>query len=173
MMIIVLTFLFGVTMKIADLLNEHGLKLFNGANIIFGILWGVFGAWAISFDNDIANIILAMILAFILRMRIDYRNHAIASIIIIVSFLTYCDFVKEIFFFFFLFFITFGTAKDLLDDYYKSNNIFKKISETGWYYIVSSLIYSLYVNNYLSLIVLSTYILSYNLIKYCYEYKCQ
>ena len=37
-MILLFALLYGVTMKIADLLNEHGFKWFKGSAIIFGLL---------------------------------------------------------------------------------------------------------------------------------------
>ena len=42
--ILIFAALYGITMKIADLLDEHGLKWFKGSAIIFGILWGLFGS---------------------------------------------------------------------------------------------------------------------------------
>ncbi len=44
LLVLIFASLYGVTMKVADLLNEHGLKLFRGSAILFGILWGFFGA---------------------------------------------------------------------------------------------------------------------------------
>ena len=86
-MIILYALLYGITMKIADLFNEHGLKWFKGSKILFGLLWGAFGALLILSNNTIANIMLAMNLAFIIRNRLDYINHQIAASIIIISFL--------------------------------------------------------------------------------------
>ena len=37
--VVIYAILFGITMKIADLLDEHGLKSFKGADILFGFLW--------------------------------------------------------------------------------------------------------------------------------------
>ena len=162
---------YGISMKIADLLNEHGLKLFRGANIFFGVVWGIGGLILVHLNDDIANIILAMILAFIVRMRIDYRNHAIASIIIICYFLSHSELKAGIFYFFLFVFLIFGSIKDFLDDSLKLNNHLKKFFETGWYYIIGSLIYSLYSHRWEGFVVLSSYVLSYNLIKYYYEPK--
>lgn len=163
--------LFGISMKIADLLNEHGLKLFKGSNILFGVLWGLFGVMLLKVSDNIANMILAMVLAFILRMRIDYRNHAIATSIIICYFLSYCNFISTTFYYFFLIFVIFGSIKDILDDYLKSKSILKNFFETGWYYPIASLLHSVYCKNYEGFIVLTSYILFYDLIKYYFEEK--
>ena len=89
--------LYGITMKLADLLNEHNLKWFKGSALIFGILWGAFGALLIFSNNAIANIILAMNIAFIVRNRLDYLNHQAAATIIIISFLFFAKFEPIIF----------------------------------------------------------------------------
>ena len=73
--------LFAVTMKIADLLDEHGLSFFKGADILFGVLWGIFGALLCLSHTIIANVILAMMMGFVIRKRLDYINHIIAFII--------------------------------------------------------------------------------------------
>lgn len=84
--VLFLSIAFGVTMKIADLLDEHGLKLFKGASLMFGFLWGIIGALLIFDNNILANFILAMLIHWILRYRIDYLNHGIAVSIILFGF---------------------------------------------------------------------------------------
>lgn len=73
-------------MKLADLLDEHGLHLFKGDALIFGILWGMFGALLVSINLPLANILLAMNLAFLLRGSLDYINHRVAATIIFITF---------------------------------------------------------------------------------------
>ncbi|MFT4311377.1 MAG: hypothetical protein ACMXX7_02015 [Candidatus Woesearchaeota archaeon] len=46
-LLLINSFLFGFFTKLADLLDEHGLKMFKGADILFGILWGYL--WNISY----------------------------------------------------------------------------------------------------------------------------
>lgn len=77
-----LSILFSVTMKIADLLDEHGLKWFKYADVLFGIFWGGFGALLAVTDDAIANVLLAMMIGFVIRKRLDYINHIIAFTII-------------------------------------------------------------------------------------------
>ena len=86
-MMILYAGLYGVTMKTADLLNEHKLKWFKGSNILFGFLEGFFAVLLIIGNIQVANLVLAQVIAFIVRGRVDYRNHMLAAAIIIVSFL--------------------------------------------------------------------------------------
>lgn len=85
--ILILSALFGFSVKTADLLDEHGLKLFKGAPIFFGILWGVIGSLLILSSNLMAVFFLAILLQWILRFRIDYLNHGIAAVIMVITFL--------------------------------------------------------------------------------------
>src|SRR3989344_9269554 len=86
-LILLYSALFGLTMKIADLFDEHEMRWFKGDALLFGLLWGFFGILLVLSRIDIANVTLAMILAFLVRMRLDYRNHVIASTMIIIAFL--------------------------------------------------------------------------------------
>ena len=87
LMIILISVLWGVTEKIADLTDEHGLKLFKGANITFGVLWGFFLALlAINQNVVVSSLAIAMLMSYILRYRIDYLNHGIAAIIVLFAF---------------------------------------------------------------------------------------
>lgn len=79
------SFLFGFFTKLADLLDEHGLKLFKGANLLAGIMWGVFGTLVILFSSLLASFYLAILINWIIRGKIDYLNHRIATAIILVS----------------------------------------------------------------------------------------
>jgi len=168
-MILIYSALFGVTMKVADLLDEHGLKWFKGSAIIFGVLWGVLGSLLVISDSLVANLILAMVVAFIFRMRVDYRNHAIATTMIISAFLIFSTFQLQTFFIFLGTFIVFGFIKDVMDDYYKKRNWMQKLSETGWYYVIPPLIYSIITSNWIVFYALATYIVFYDIVKYIGE----
>lgn len=122
-------------------------------------------------DVYVANVLLAMVLAFIFRMRIDYRNHAIAVILIIISFLMYSRFEPLTFFIFLANFIVFGSLKDFLDDYKKRRDWLQKVMESGWYYVVPTLVYAIYTNKWLVFYVFTTYIVFYDIIKYWKEKK--
>ena len=163
--ILIFAALFGITMKMADLLDEHGLKWFKGSATTFGILWGLFGALLIASNVQIANVLLAMILAFIFRMRIDYKNHAIATVIIIVAFLLYSSFEPLIFFVFLANFMIFGSLKDIMGDYFKRNDWLQKFTESGWYYVIPTLIFAYFTSAWIIFYVFTTYIVFYNIVK--------
>ena len=110
--IIIYSALFGITMKIADLLDEHGLRLFKGASLLFGLSWGFFGLLLIMSDAFIASLILATVIGFLVRMKLDYQNHAMAAAIIIIGFLLFQPLIPLVFFPFFLIFISLGTLWD-------------------------------------------------------------
>lgn len=166
-----LSLLYGLAMKMADLHNEHGLKTFRGAPILFGLLWGLAGLALILTDLMLANILFAMNIAFIIRLRLDYLNHVLASSIIIVGFLVFSQLNLIVFLPFYFFFLIFGGLKDLLDDYLNSKSVFKKISETMWYYPFSTLLFGFFTSNFLPFFVLSLYTLSYIFIKRYYNFK--
>ncbi len=168
-LILIFAALYGITMKIADLLDEHGLKWFKGSATIFGILWGLFGALLVASNIQVANVLLAMILAFIFRMRIDYRNHAIATIIIIASFLLYSTFEPLTFFIFLANFVIFGSLKDVMDDVYKRRDWLQKLTESGWYYVVPAFVYAILTNQWIVFYTFTTYIIFYDLVKYIEE----
>lgn len=158
---------YGVTMKIADLTNEHGLKWFKGDALIFGILWGFFGTILImSNNNELANILLAMNIALLTRNRLDYINHQIASSIIIISFLFIATFSPTIFLIFYLLFLIFGSMKDYIDDVLKKEGLFHLLNEIMLYYPVPTFIYCIIYANWIIFWVFLFYTIAYNLTKY-------
>ena len=157
---------YGVTMKIADLLNEHGLKWFSGSQILFGILWGIFGALLIFFDTTIANIILAMNLAFIVRNRLDYLNHQIAASIIIIIFLFGGIFVPTLFLIFYAIFIVFGSLKDYVDDVLKKSGRLATLNELMLYYPIPTLVYCMLYGNWPVFWIFLLYTAAYDVTKY-------
>lgn len=158
--------LLGATMKIADLLDEHGLKWFPGDKLLFGILWGFFGILLILARADIANILLARILVYIPRKRLDYFNHTMAALMIIITFLWKASFIPQLFFIFFSIFLIFGFLRDYYGNHRKKKDILFAINEPGLYYIVATLIYSIIAKDYTTFLVFTLMQLSYNFIKY-------
>ena len=126
--VLIYSILFGITMKIADLLNEHKLKWFKGSAILFGFLWGGFGALLILSNLLIANVYLALILAFVLRYRIDYLNHGIAVIIMFLVFLSTQMVDWNVLLFFFIIFATFGLLTDYFENRKYPKNIILRLS---------------------------------------------
>ena len=171
-MIIVYAILFGITMKIADLFNEHGLRWFKGDAILFGILWSLFGVLLILSHNIIANIILAMNIAFIIRNRLDYLNHRIASSIIILSFLFFATFQPWLFLTFFFVFLIFGSLRDFVGDKIKKKGSLLRLYDNFmWYYPVPALIYSILYGNWIVFWALFVFTISYDLTKYVAKTK--
>lgn len=169
--IVIYAILYGITMKIADLLNEHGLKMFKGSAIIFGILWGVFGALLILSNNIIGNIILAMNIAFIIRNRLDCINHQIASSIILIAFLITSHFELNIFLPFYAIFLIFGSLKDYIDDKKKGKGILFILNESMFYYPIPTFIYCLLYGNWIVFFAFLFYTLAYDITKYVYKKK--
>lgn len=87
-MILLLSFFFGITTKYADLFNEHGLKPpFRGAEVLAGIAWGVLGGFLIISEEHVAVLFTALVLYWIYQIKLDYLNHAIGGVImLLVSF---------------------------------------------------------------------------------------
>ena len=79
--------LFGLFTKLADLTDEHGLKWFKGDALLFGILWGIFGALVVMGSPLLGAFYVAILLHWILRGKIDFLNHQIATIIILMAFI--------------------------------------------------------------------------------------
>tara|TARA_Y100000310_G_C20611146_1_gene778080 strand:+ start:293 stop:832 length:540 start_codon:yes stop_codon:yes gene_type:complete len=106
--------IFGLTTKLSDLFNEHGLKWFKGADILFGVLWGIFGALTIIGNPLAGSLYLAILFHWILRDKIDYVNHGIAATIIFLSVLLTPNLVIEPTFFLTILVIysTFGILRD-------------------------------------------------------------
>lgn len=166
-MLIIYAVTYGITMKVADLLNEHGLKWFKGSAITFGILWGVFGAMSMIGNSTIANIVLAMNVAFIIRNRLDYINHQIASTIIIIVFLFTSKFIPPLFLIFYFVFLVFGSLKDFVDDTLKKKNgIFVFLNEAMLYYPIPTFIYCMFYGNWIVFLVFLAYTIAYDLTKY-------
>ena len=163
LLIVIYAVLFGITMKIADLLDEHGLKWFKGSTILFGFFWGGFGALIILSNNILANIYLAIILAFVLRYRIDFLNHGIATTIMFLTFLSTQTINWNIFLIFFISFATFGLIHDYLENKKFKENILKKLSDLRTQYYLIPLIYSIITGTWIVFFTVSLNMLSYEI----------
>lgn len=162
----IFSMMYAVTMKISDLLDEHGLYLFKGAPYFFSFLCAIFGCLLIVFDNIIANIIFAMVMGFVIRKRIDYNNHILAFIIITSCFLSHSDLIINIYFPFLVIIILLGFLKDTKYKNYNSK-IIKHINKIYLYvpivYALPSLVYSIIYSNWSVFCVFFIYDLSYNI----------
>lgn len=170
--VILFALLYGITMKIADLLDEHGLKWFKGSAILFGFLWGGFGALLVLSNNAIANIILAMNLAFIIRNRLDYLNHQIAASIIIITFIFGSNLNPILFIVFYVIFLIFGSLRDYIGDVIKKKSKLHSLyDEIMWYYPIPTLIYCLLYGNWIVFWTFLIYTIGFDGTKYIYKKK--
>jgi len=157
-----------------DLLNEHGLKLFYGADLLFGILWGLFLALlVINEDIVISNLAFAMLLSYILRYRIDYINHGIAATIVIFAFLLNGAIIDwNILVFFFTIFSIGGIIHDSLEKE-KVKSLLGSYLTTFFEYrghiYVFPLIFSIYTGVWTAFLVASAHMLSYEVVRQYYK----
>jgi len=171
-LVILYALLFGITMKIADLLDEHGLKWFKGSAILLGFVWGGFGALLVLSDNIIANLFLAMALAFIVRNRLDYLNHQIAASIIIISFLFTSVLNPILFISFYAIFVIFGSLRDFVGDKVKKKSRLQSIYDNFmWYYPIPTLIYCFIFGNWIVFWVFLIYTIGFDGTKAIYKKK--
>lgn len=164
--VMVVAGLYGLTMKTADLLDEHGLKLFRGANLVAGVLWGIFGSWLILTDRDLGNILLAQIVTYLVRGRLDYLNHRIGATIMIITFLIGGQFQPFLFGIFGVIFLIFGSLRDYIGNVRDQRDFWYWLNEPAWYYVIPPFVYSLVTGNWLIFGVLAIYRASYNSLKY-------
>ncbi len=80
-----LAIFFGIQMKVADLLVDHGLTWFRGADKVFGIGWGLTGSLLMLTHQPLANFLVPMILAFLGRKLIDRQNHGLACVVMLLT----------------------------------------------------------------------------------------
>ncbi len=159
----------GISMKIADLLDEHGMKSFKGSAIYYGILWGGFASLWVIVDIHLANAILATVLAFLIRMRLDYRNHAIAAAMVIITFISVSSIIPSEFILLFSGFTLLGLIKDHLGERKIANKIFYYISEFASYSIITSFVYSIILGNWIVFIAVTLSTVSYGFVKFYFH----
>lgn len=162
---------FGATMKIADLFNEHGVKKwFTGCDIVFGIVWGMFGALIILSNEILASMYLALVFAFIIRARGDYVNHGLAYVIMIITYFIRYQFVNwQLFLIFFIPFSIFG----LISDQYRAKKLPKNkllrilriLSDFRAHYYWYPFIYSLITGIWFVFFVMAINMLFYEIIR--------
>lgn len=83
--LVAVAFLYGVTNKLADLMNEHGLFWFRGAATVFGFVWGGLGAILTLAGPQTAVLYLSLTLSWFLALKLDYPNHAIAGVLTVLA----------------------------------------------------------------------------------------
>lgn len=157
--------LLGITMKLADLTDEHDRHYFKYDDIVLGLLWGLFGVLLVLLRADVANVMLAMVLGFIVRKRIDYRNHMIATVMIIIAYVWKAQFDLVVFTSFFLPFLVFGLLRDYVGDIRKKRDWWYWVNEPMWYYVLPPIVFSVVTGNWLVTVVCISFAVFYDLTK--------
>ena len=80
-----LSFLFGVTQKLADGHHEHGLNFFPGAGIFFGTLTGGIAFYLIGYSPVLQAVYLGSLLYWFYKQRVDCLPHIIAAILMLLG----------------------------------------------------------------------------------------
>ncbi len=172
MWIILCAALYGVSMKMADLFNEHGLHWFKGDAIFFGVLCGIFGSVLIIIgDAVVASALAAMMLAFLPRNRLDCHSHQIGATIMIAAGMIFHTIVAMPFLIFLGIFIFFGAFKDYTDDVLHATGRWARFNELAWYYPIPPLIYGLISGKWILFGVLTIYNLSYIAVKWTAKHR--
>ncbi len=133
-------FLFGVTSKIADLHDEHGLKSFRGADILFGFLWGITMFLSTLFYPKMLELHVAILILALLKMKIDYLNHAIGASVFILGALYIASYLKSINLVLLLFILLIYIVIDVIVKYYLSLKINRFLNLR---FYISPIIYSI------------------------------
>jgi len=161
--------LFGTSMKIADLLDEHGMCWFREDKIVFGILWGVFGSLILLSGNAVANLMIALLIHWILRFRIDYLNHGIAATLILLTFVyNLSSFLLDntLFLTIFIVYTFHGLLNDIADGK-KVNRFWVKYFSLNSHYLTVPIILTLINYVYWPVLVVSSlHVISYEATKY-------
>jgi hypothetical protein len=171
-LIILWSVLLAVFMKIADNINDHGLKWFKRSNILFGFLWGLCGAFLIFQDPVLMNVWLAIILGWIVRAKIDKVNHGIAVAVILIPFLFNVNsfrFKSIIFIIFFTGMIVLGFIHDYL--HHKINKTYSELFHSVLFYTVLPLIVCIIYSSWNIFISLFSFVVAYDSTRFYMLYR--
>lgn len=82
--VVILGAAFGYSNKMADMMNEHGLYWFRGGSLLFGAAFAVTGSLLMLQSATLATYYSALTLSWFLLLKLDYPNHAIAGVTMII-----------------------------------------------------------------------------------------
>jgi len=102
-------------------------------------------------------------------MRLDYRNHAVAAAMVIITFISVSSIIPNEFILLFSGFTLLGLIKDYLGERKITNKIFYYISEFASYSIITSLVYSIIFGNWVVFIAVTLSTVSYGLVKFYFH----
>ena len=87
-LLLIISFLTGISTKLVDLIEDNGLRLFKFDKYIFAVTYGILMGYIISNYNLIAPLWIGVIFALILAKKIDTKAHVtgLISALIFVAF---------------------------------------------------------------------------------------
>jgi hypothetical protein len=77
--LVLASFVFGFFQDFADLLDEHGLKWFRGADIITGVVWGAAASYLIFTYPPTGSYLAGLLLYWLIMDKLDYLNHQLSA----------------------------------------------------------------------------------------------
>lgn len=119
MMVMILSFLFGMAQKLADAADEHGVRLFRGGNVLSGVVCGILGSMLISLDTGIAVYYTALLCYWLIGDKIDFLNHQLAAVIMLSWMIFHLELSSGHFWAFSVVLVLF-VCSGIVDDYLKS-----------------------------------------------------
>ncbi len=160
---------FGSSMKIADLLGEHGLRWFKGSALLFGTLFGIFGTLMIFSSNILANFFIAMLIHWILRYRVDRFEHGFAGAIMLTAFLINLNNFTIDWFLFWIVLILYsvhGLLNDMADRKEIMGFIAKYVESNSHYFTIPIILMLFSISYWIVLAVSALHIVSYETTKH-------
>ena len=82
--LILVSFFTGISVKIVDLIEDEGLRLFKFDKYLFAIVYGILIGFVISNYDLVASLWIGTIFAMILAKKIDSKTHIIGLIFVVV-----------------------------------------------------------------------------------------
>ena len=76
-LLLIISFLTGISTKLVDLIEDNGLKLFKLDKYIFAVIYGLLIGYVISNYNLVASLWIGTLFALILSKKIDTKAHVI------------------------------------------------------------------------------------------------
>ena len=87
----IFAFAFGTTNKLADMHNEHGLRLFKYGAMAFGVLTGLVGIMLMSLETNLAGYYVATTFDWFMRGKLDRPSHTTGGAMLLFAGFFYLD----------------------------------------------------------------------------------
>ena len=175
-LLLIISFLTGISTKLVDLIEDNGLRLFKLDKYIFAVTYGILIGYIISNYNLIAPLWIGAIFALILAKKIDTKAHIIGVVSALV-FVAFFGFGKINILFLIIFLIAafldeilsdFAAGRPLLKNQFlkfkiKVNKNIKKILEIRPLLEISALAVSFILNDFSIFLAILFFDIGYNL----------